>query len=74
MLTYLVALPPLLFDLERDPEQFRNLAADPAHQAIVREYAQRALSWRMRHADKALTHFQASPTGLRSRATKRSSS
>ncbi len=71
---HFAALPPLLFDLERDPEQFRNLAADPAHQAIVREYAQRALSWRMRHADKALTHFQASPTGLRSRATKRSSS
>lgn len=61
---HFAALPPLLFDLTADPHQFRNLAADPAHAATVRDYAQRALSWRMRHADRTLTHFRATPAGL----------
>ena len=60
-------LPPLLFDLTADPNQFRNLAADPAHIAIVAEYAQKALSWRMNHADRTLTHFRATPRGLEMR-------
>ena len=57
-------LPALLFDLSADPHQFRNLAADPAHTAIVAEYAQKALSWRLNHADRTLTHFRSSPRGL----------
>jgi len=65
---HFAALPPLLFDLVADPHQFRNLAADPAHAATVRDYAQRALSWRMRHADRTLTHFRATPAGLDDRS------
>ncbi len=61
---HFAALPPLLFDLRADPHQFRNLAADPAHAKTVRDYAQRALSWRMRHADRTLTHYRATPDGL----------
>lgn len=61
---HFAALPPLLFDLAADPHQFRNLAADPAHAVTVRDYAQRALSWRMRHADRTLTHLRATPAGL----------
>ncbi len=64
---HFTALPPLLFDLKADPHQFRNLADEPAYAAIVRDYAQRALSWRMRHADRTLTHFRATPTGLEER-------
>ena len=64
---HFAALPPLLFDLRRDPHQFRNLAADPAHAATVRDYAQRALSWRLRHADRTLTHYRATPAGLEMR-------
>ena len=65
---HFAALPPLLFDLANDPNQFRNLAEDPAFAGVVKDYAQRALTWRMRHADRSLTHFRASPTGLQSRA------
>jgi arylsulfatase A-like enzyme len=64
---HFAALPPLLFDLARDPHQFDNVAADPAYGEVVRDYAQRALSWRMRHADKTLTHSRATPQGLEHR-------
>lgn len=30
-----VTLPPLLFDLERDPEELRDLASDPAHAQVL---------------------------------------
>ncbi len=63
------ALPPLLFDLARDPHQFANLAEEPGHQAVVAEYAQKMLSWRMRHAERTLTHLSASPAGLVDRRT-----
>ena len=64
---HFAALPPLFFDLAADPQQFHNLAADPAHAARVRDYAQRALSWRLRHADRTLTHYRATPGGLEKR-------
>jgi arylsulfatase A-like enzyme len=64
---HFAALPPLFFDLRADPNQFRNLAADPAHAALVRDYAQKALSWRLIHADRTLTHFRATPQGLEER-------
>ena len=62
------ALPPLLFDLKKDPDQFTNLADDPAHVAIVARYAGKLLSHRMRHAERTLTHFRAGPTGLKEHA------
>ena len=64
---HFAALPPLLFNLQQDPHGFRNLADDPAHAEIVRDYAQRALSHRMRHAERTLTHFRATPHGLEER-------
>ncbi len=57
-------LPPLFFDAEDDPHQFRNLAADAACASRVKDYAQRLLSHRMRHAERTLTHFRATPQGL----------
>jgi arylsulfatase A-like enzyme len=47
--------PPLFFDLDEDPMQLHNRAADPAAAPRVLEYAQRMLSWRMRHAERTLT-------------------
>ena len=61
-------LPPLLFDLKADPAELRNLADDPAHQGTVLSYAQKMLSWRMRYAERTLTHYAASPEGLVVRA------
>ena len=49
------ALPPLFFDLERDPGEFVNLAGDPGYRPLVLEYAQKMLSWKMNHADRGLT-------------------
>jgi arylsulfatase A-like enzyme len=64
---HFAALPPLFFDLKQDPHQFTNLAEDPAYAARVKEYAQKALSKRMRHAEKTLTHYRATPQGLEER-------
>ena len=50
-------LPPLYFDLQDDPEERHNRAADPACQARVLEAAQRLLSHRMGHAERTLTHI-----------------
>jgi arylsulfatase A-like enzyme len=65
---HFAALPPLFFDLARDPDQFVNLAEDPAHAPLVKAYAQKALSHRMRHAERTLTHFRATPQGLEERS------
>ena len=42
------ALPPLFFDLEKDPNEFENLAQHPEYQGLVLEYVQKMLSWLMR--------------------------
>jgi arylsulfatase A-like enzyme len=49
------ALPPLFFDLERDPGEFENQAQNPAYHARVLEYAQKMLSWKMNHAERGLS-------------------
>ena len=64
---HFTALPPLLFDLRADPQQMRNLADQASHAEVVKDYAQRMLSWRMRFADRTLTHYRSSPGGLESR-------
>jgi arylsulfatase A-like enzyme len=59
--------PALFFDLKADPDQFRNLAEDPAYAARVRDYAQKALSHRLKHAERTLTNLRSSPRGLERR-------
>ncbi|MGB5949272.1 MAG: alkaline phosphatase family protein [Parvibaculum sp.] len=56
-------LPPLLFDLEKDPGEFVNRADDPAYQRVVLEYAQKMLSWRMNHDEQTLTHIALTDDG-----------
>ena len=41
------AFPPIFFDLDADPAQLVNRAADPAYASKVLDYAQRMLAWRM---------------------------
>lgn len=42
----------IFFDLDADPDQIHDVAASSPH---ALDYAQRMLSWRMRHADRTLT-------------------
>jgi arylsulfatase A-like enzyme len=61
---HFAALPPLLFDLESDPGEFRNLADDPAHLPQRLECASKLLSWRMQHAEHALTGMHLTDNGV----------
>lgn len=62
---HFAALPPLLFDLESDPEELHDRSRDPSAVTTLLEHARELLSWRMRHADKTLTHMRITPeTGL----------
>jgi arylsulfatase A-like enzyme len=61
------ALPPLFFDLREDPQQLRNVAAEPSYAPLVLRYAQKMLDWRLAHAERTLTGYAATPDGLLSR-------
>jgi arylsulfatase A-like enzyme len=63
---HFAALPPLLFDLDDDPHEFRNLAGDPAYQGRLLDYAQKLLSWRMRHEERVLSNTLLTPDGVHS--------
>ena len=47
-------LPPLLFDLGKDPAETVNCAEDPAYAGIRLRYAEKLLSLRARHLDQTL--------------------
>ena len=61
---HFAALPPILFDLEADPRETRNLAADPACAGIRLEMAERLLSWRAEHLDQTLALKELTPDGV----------
>ena len=65
---HFAALPPLLFDLEEDPKQLRNLADDSGYKPIMLAYAQKMLSWRMENMERTLTGMAARGEGLVVRA------
>ncbi|KRQ95428.1 sulfatase-like hydrolase/transferase [Bradyrhizobium valentinum] len=66
---HFAAMPPMLFDMQSIEKESRNLAGDPAYQAIEKEYAQRLLTWRLRWANRRLTSFTGSPEGLKQHET-----
>ncbi len=61
---HFTGLPPILYDLDSDPGEMRNVAAEPAYQGLLAEATQRMLSWRIAHTDIAMTRLCASPAGL----------
>jgi arylsulfatase A-like enzyme len=65
---HFAALPPLFFDLKKDPGQFVNQAGDPAYAARMGEYAHKMLNWRIGFAERTLTGYRATPKGLEVRA------
>jgi len=54
-LVHFPSLPPLLFDLRKDPNELKNVASDRAYAETLLLYTQRLLSQRMRHAESTWT-------------------
>ena len=68
---HFAGLPPLFFDLAEDPHELRNRAGDPAYAARVLDYAQKMLSWRMRHDERTLTGLHLCAQGVVERPRER---
>lgn len=64
-LVHFAKLPPLLFDLREDPDEFHNLADDPAYRDILLEETQKMLSWRIAHDERTLTNLRLTEQGVR---------
>jgi arylsulfatase A-like enzyme len=60
---HFAALPPLLFDLQRDPDELSDLAGDPRHASVMLRYAQKLLSWRMSNDERTLTGIKLTAGG-----------
>jgi arylsulfatase A-like enzyme len=61
---HFAALPPLLFDLENDPHEMHNLAADPALRDVLLDCAQRMLDWRLTAQERTLTNMSVGTGGV----------
>ncbi len=61
---HFTALPPLFFDLQADPHEFKNLAVAPEYRDLILVYAQKMLSWRMAHDERVLTNTMLTPQGV----------
>lgn len=61
---HFAALPPLLYNLEADPDELHNLAGDPAHLAVRLEMAEKLLAWRAEHLDQTLALMELTEDGV----------
>ncbi len=68
---HFAALPPLLFDLARDPACLDNVAEAPQYAAAALASARALLSWRMASSSGALSHLLVTPQGLQDRTESR---
>lgn len=57
-------LPPLLFDLENDPDEMHNLADDPDHAATVLRLTRKLLSHRMTYGDRTISDVKITKGGV----------
>ena len=64
---HFTGLPPLFFDLEKDPGEHVNRVGNPDYVSTILNYAQRLLSWRMNHDERTLTHVALTEQGVISR-------
>jgi len=61
---HFAGLPPILYDLKKDPGELRNWADDAGYTGVMMTYAQRMLNWRMVHADRTLSRQWLGPQGV----------
>lgn len=61
---HFAGLPPLFFDLVSDPDELCDRSSEPGYLPLVLSYAQKLLSWRMSHEDRALSHLHLGPGGI----------
>lgn len=61
---HFAALPPLLFDIAKDPHEFTNLAGAREHRDTELHYAQKLLSWRLRNQERLLTNMHIGEGGV----------
>lgn len=61
---HFAALPPLLFDLQQDPDEMINVAHDPEYRDVITTYAQKLLSHRMTYASRGLTELTLTAEGV----------
>jgi len=64
---HFAGLPPLLFDLQADPHETRNLAEHPSYRDRRLAMAEALLAHRQRHAKQSLTDMLVTYDGLRRR-------
>ncbi|MFA6239331.1 MAG: sulfatase-like hydrolase/transferase [Candidatus Hydrogenedentales bacterium] len=50
-------MPPLLYDLEKDPGEFLNVAGRPEYASIEVECCRHLLRWRMKHEDQRMERW-----------------
>jgi arylsulfatase A-like enzyme len=60
---HFAALPPLLFDLEKDPMELNNVAEDTGYASTRLTYAEKLLSLRARHLDQTLAYTELTEKG-----------
>ncbi len=61
---HFAGLPPLLFDLQEDPDELHNRAEDAGHLAVRVAMAEKLLAWRSRHLDRRLTGIALTEGGV----------
>jgi arylsulfatase A-like enzyme len=57
-------LPPLLFNLAKDPGELDNVANDPAYLPVRLELAEKLLAWRAEHLDQSLALAELTDAGV----------
>ena len=62
---HFTSLPPLLFDLQADPDEFVNLADDPSYIGERARLSGRLASHRMLHAERTLANTKLAHAGPR---------
>jgi len=60
---------PMLFDLANDPQELRDLGADPNYAGICRRYAGKLADWGLRQSQR-VTRSEAQIRGMRGRAAR----